>query len=122
MKFKRVGCLKYFLWTLFLSRIACLHSSVNQGTLGGFFPPRKGGMASLAAAVNFSVKSSRGQSDSKIFRSIDLENRSPKGFQLAFLQLYRGWVVLSSACDVRNIGSSAMVGEATAKSIAEVEL
>ena len=40
MKFKRVGCLKYFLWALFLSRIACLHSSVNQGTLGMFFPQR----------------------------------------------------------------------------------
>ena len=56
------------------------------------------------SAVIFSVKSSTGQSDSKIFRSIDLEHRLPKRFQLAFLKLYRGWVLLSSACDFRNIG------------------
>ena len=34
MKFNWDGSLKYFLWALFLSRIACLHSSENQGTLG----------------------------------------------------------------------------------------
>ena len=38
MKFNWDGFLKYFLWALFLSRIACLHSSENQGTLGRFFP------------------------------------------------------------------------------------
>ena len=49
-------------------------------------------------------QSSTGQSDSNIFRSIDLEHRSPKRFQFAFLKLFRVWVVLSSACDFRNIG------------------
>ena len=32
IKFNWDGFLKCILWTLFLSRYACLHSSVNQGT------------------------------------------------------------------------------------------
>ena len=53
-------------------------------------------MASLAASVFFPVKSSTGQTDSKIFWSIDLVHRLPKRSQFAFSKLNAGRVVSAS--------------------------